>query len=258
MKTTLEKILVIFIGIVFVTFMLNHGQMDFSGLDWVRDRTVNAIESEQGQEYIEETKEISQDVFHDLFYGLKRFLLGKDKAEETGKKSSSDEGLISSLLSAESSSVSDDISLISGTYKYSLDGDTIVADINGEDITVRLIGVDTPESVNPDESKNNEYGELASEYTKALMENVSTIYLEYDVSVEDSYGRTLAYVWLSNDTSDPSTTMLNAILVKNGYAVDKVYMPNNKYAGTFMELSLNAKSQKTGLWKYDGFALLWD
>ena len=56
------------------------------------------------------------------------------------------------------------------SYVRAKDGDTIVvSDDSGEEITVRLIGVDTPESVNPDENKNNEYGEIASKYEASGM-----------------------------------------------------------------------------------------
>ena len=48
-----------------------------------------------------------------------------------------------------------------------VDGDTFVANIDGQDEKIRLIGVDTPESVNPDESKNTERGKEASENTKS-------------------------------------------------------------------------------------------
>ena len=48
--------------------------------------------------------------------------------------------------------------------------------------------------------------------------------------------------------------MLNAILVKNGYANDTVYLPNNKYADVFMNLRMQAEQNKTGLWQYKEFA----
>lgn len=68
-----------------------------------------------------------------------------------------------------------------------VDGDTIIINTAGEDISVRLIGVDTPESVNPDKNKNNEYGSMASEYTKELLADVRTLYLQYDVTKTDKY-----------------------------------------------------------------------
>ncbi len=135
-----------------------------------------------------------------------------------------------------------------------VDGDTIiVSDDNGDEIRVRLIGIDTPESVNPDESKNTEAGELASEYTKDLLKDVSTVYLEYDEELTDQYDRTLAYVWLNNtdkvfDTDMIEKNMLNAIIVYDGYAIAKEYPPNTMYTGILKILENNAKESKKGLW----------
>lgn len=247
MWKTIEKLAAVFCVIVFITFMINHGNIDFSGVDWARNKTIETINSEQGQEYINETKEISRNVFHDLFYGLKRFITGDDS--EKPLTTSSDYS--SSLLS------STQITLSPASYLYAYDGDTIVVAIDGQEYTVRLIGIDTPESVNPDESKNNEYGVMASEYTKTLLSSISDVYLEFDKSSEDQYGRLLAYVYLTDDRSDPTTNMLNAILVENGYAVDKVYMPNDKYSTLFYDLCIDAQTTNAGLWVYDGFKQLW-
>lgn len=144
-----------------------------------------------------------------------------------------------------------------------VDGDTIIINTAGEDISVRLIGVDTPESVNPDKNKNNEYGSMASEYTKELLADVRTLYLQYDVTKTDKYGRMLAYVWLDNNIntlsqSDICDNMLNAILVENGYAYDKAYMPNKEYSDVFAELRETAENSGTGLWQYPEFAELWN
>ena len=143
-----------------------------------------------------------------------------------------------------------------------VDGDTIVVtNDNNEETKVRLIGIDTPESVNPDESKNTEYGNEASDYTKQLLNDVSTVYLEYDEELQDQYGRTLAYVWLDDientfDTKEISQYMLNAIIVKNGYAVAKEYKPNTMYASYSEELMNEAIENKEGLWSDNGYVSL--
>lgn len=147
-----------------------------------------------------------------------------------------------------------------------IDGDTLIVNLNNTETKIRLIGIDTPESVNSDASKNNEYGKKASEYTKQILSgHDNNITLTYDKEKTDKYGRTLAYVWLTTDTnivnSEESSVvakyMLNAILVNDGYAFDKVYMPNNKYAKTFKSLKTNAQNIDTGLWKYEEFENLW-
>ena len=68
-----------------------------------------------------------------------------------------------------------------------------------------------------------------------------TLYLEYDEELHDQYGRTLAYVWLtnnvdSNDIEDISNYMYNAKLIIDGYAVAKKFPPNIKYAEIFKQL----------------------
>lgn len=60
-----------------------------------------------------------------------------------------------------------------------VDGDTFVANIDGQDEKIRLIGVDTPESVNPDESKNTERGKEASENTKSILTKGKHVWLRW-------------------------------------------------------------------------------
>lgn len=80
-----------------------------------------------------------------------------------------------------------------------VDGDTIVCDVDGKEIKVRLIGIDTPETVHPD--KEVEYfGAEASAYTTEMLDG-QDVSLEYDVEPTDRYGRDLAYVWLEDGMS---------------------------------------------------------
>ncbi len=126
------------------------------------------------------------------------------------------------------------------------DGDTFKINYNGKEQKVRLIGVDTPESVHPDSSKNTEYGKQASNYTKSLLEN-KTVKLEFDVSQTDKYGRLLAYVYLENGE------MLNEKLLKEGYAQVATYVPNVKYVEKFEQLQKEARENKVGFWAIDVF-----
>lgn len=140
-----------------------------------------------------------------------------------------------------------------------VDGDTIKAISNNSDseIKIRLIGIDTPESVHSDNSKNTIWGQYASAYTKKLLSEGQTIWLEYDTEQTDRYGRTLAYVWLSEDTSNISN-MLNAKLLEDGYAMNKEYKPNIKYSSQFEQIRITAMESKTGLWSDEGFCNLWE
>ncbi len=144
-----------------------------------------------------------------------------------------------------------------------VDGDTIIIeDEAGENTRVRLIGIDTPESVAQEAERNNEYGQMASDYLKDLLKDTDRVYLEYDISDDDQYDRTLAYVWLNDvdDTFDDSSireSMLNAIIVENGYGIAKTYKPTVAHDFTLKELMYEAQSKKSGLWKYEGFIKLW-
>lgn len=131
------------------------------------------------------------------------------------------------------------------TLKRVVDADTIIVTTQtNEDIRVRLIGIDAPESVHPDTDKNTVEGEIASNYTKQQLKKGQTLYLEFDEERQDQYGRTLAYVWLTNDfdstsVEDISNHMYNAKLIVNGYAIAKRFPPNTKYADIFDELEQN-------------------
>ncbi len=144
-----------------------------------------------------------------------------------------------------------------------VDGDTIIVeDSFGEHKRVRMIGIDTPESVAKEEERNNEYGVMASDYTKELLSSVETLYLEYDVDNDDQYDRILAYVWLEDvsDTFDEQNiekSMVNAIIVENGYGVAKRYEPTVAHDSVLQALMEKAKDSKIGLWQYEGFRNLW-
>lgn len=238
MGRILEKIAMLFVAMVFITFLVNHGHIDFSGIDWITRETKKAVESEQGKEIISEVKDISYDLTSDLLQGVKEH--------------------ISSIKICPSSNSSD--ALAAYSLLRVVDGDTIIIQNDyGEEIKVRLIGVDTPESVHSDEERNTEYGILASDYTKNLLADVTELYLEFDSERTDKYGRTLAYVWLKKDVNttnkeDIANYMLNGILVRNGYAINKEYPPNTAHADTFLELRQDAEETKAGFWIYDQFS----
>lgn len=128
------------------------------------------------------------------------------------------------------------------TVKRVVDGDTLKIDYNGKEESVRLIGVDTPESVHPDESKNTEFGKKASEFSKNYLEG-KQISLEFDVQERDKYGRLLAYVYLNG-------IMYNKTLLEEGYAKIATYPPNVKYVDDFTKIQEEARNNKKGLWAY--------
>lgn len=118
-----------------------------------------------------------------------------------------------------------------------VDGDTFVL-ANGE--RVRLIGVDTPESVKPGEEPEP-YGKEAGQYTKKMLEG-KKVRLELDVSERDRYGRLLAYVYLEDGT------FFNELLLSEGYARVLTVPPNVKYAERFLAAERAAREAGRGLW----------
>ncbi|MCH8051246.1 MAG: thermonuclease family protein, partial [Chloroflexi bacterium] len=121
-----------------------------------------------------------------------------------------------------------------------VDGDTIEVEIEGETHKVRYIGIDTPETVDPRRPVGC-FGEEASAANKALVEGL-IVGLEGDVSDTDRFGRLLRYVWLN------SQEMVNALLVRDGYAQASAYPPDVRYQELFDGLEAEARSAERGLW----------
>lgn len=118
-----------------------------------------------------------------------------------------------------------------------IDGDTIK--INEGKQTVRYIGIDTPETVHPSKPVQC-FGREASAKNKELVEGKEVI-LEKDVSETDKYDRLLRYVWLGD-------TLINELLVKEGFAQSSTYPPDIKYQDHFIKAQNEAMENKTGLW----------
>ena len=112
-----------------------------------------------------------------------------------------------------------------------IDGDTIVL---ANDERVRYIGMDTPEQGRP------YYQETKAKNEELVKGQV--VGLELDVQERDKYGRLLAYVWLD------SGIMVNAELLRTGYAQILTIPPNVRYQDQFLELQRQAREAKLGLW----------
>jgi micrococcal nuclease len=120
-----------------------------------------------------------------------------------------------------------------------IDGDTVEARWGGEVRDVRLIGVDTPETVDPDQDVQC-YGPEASAFTERKLEG-KRVHLEFDEELEDRYGRTLAYVWIHD-------RLFNKTLVARGFARVTIYPPNDKYQRRLERAEDAAREAGRGLW----------
>lgn len=121
-----------------------------------------------------------------------------------------------------------------------VDGDTLKIQIADKDYKVRLLGVDTPESVSPKKEKNTKEGKIASEYTKKNLEGKDII-LEFDVSPYDRYGRLLAYVYVDG-------ICYNEKLLEEGYAKVMMISPNVKNSKYYRQIEKQAKENNAGFW----------
>lgn len=120
-----------------------------------------------------------------------------------------------------------------------VDGDTIEVELDGGEDDVRLIGVDTPETVKPGEPVQC-FGPQASEFTKDLLEG-ETVRLELDRERRDVYDRLLAYVYLRD-------VFVNAELIRDGYARTLEIEPNTAHAEQLARLEEQAGAAGRGLW----------
>lgn len=123
-----------------------------------------------------------------------------------------------------------------------VDGDTIKVLINGEKETIRLIGINTPETVDPRRPVEC-FGKEASSRMKELAEG-TTVRLEYDDTqgYRDTYNRMLAYVYLEDGQ------MLNRKMIAEGYAYEYTYLHPYKYQDEFRKVQKLAEASKKGLW----------
>lgn len=145
----------------------------------------------------------------------------------------------------QTASISDAVAEVSYAVTRVVDGDTLKIDKEGEEVTVRLIGVDTPESVDPRKPVQC-YALAASDRTKQLMQG-ARITLEFDDSQgeQDKYGRVLAYVRRTDGT------FLNEALIREGFAYEYTYNDAYKYQVAFKAAEQEAREQKRGLWADD-------
>jgi micrococcal nuclease len=120
-----------------------------------------------------------------------------------------------------------------------VDGDTIEVRIGGQLEDVRLIGVDTPETVKPGTPVQC-FGPRASHFAKRLLEG-RTVRLVFGVERRDVYGRLLAYVHLGR-------RFVEAMLVRRGLARSLTIPPNDRFAPLFEGLALRAARAGRGLW----------
>jgi len=143
--------------------------------------------------------------------------------------------------------------LVRVTVRQVVDGDTIrVRGPRGAEL-VRLIGIDAPEVYNGErlEAAARRAGRSAAEIRAQGLRSAAfarrvlvrrEVGLEFDVQRHDRFGRTLAYVWLSDGT------MFNWLILREGYAQVLTIPPNVRYAALFVACQREARAAMRGLW----------
>lgn len=126
------------------------------------------------------------------------------------------------------------------TVKKVIDGDTIEIRIGKSNETVRLVGIDTPETVHPNKPIEC-FGPEASARTKELLPHGTKVRVERDVEARDHFGRLLLYVYLGDQ-------MVNELLLREGFARTLAIEPNTSHAARFEHISAEARTANVGLW----------
>ena len=133
-----------------------------------------------------------------------------------------------------------------GRVEKVTDGDTISVEVYGQVQPVRLIGVDTPETVAPGQPVGC-YGKKASAYTKLeLTDRLIRLEIPRIGDSEDAYGRTLAYVYLDADKDGSYEHLFNEDLIILGLARTTTF--SHTYRRRFERLREEAEERGTGLW----------
>ena len=122
-----------------------------------------------------------------------------------------------------------------------IDGDTIEVRIGAQRETVRLIGIDTPETKHPTKPIGC-FGPEAASHTKQLLPTGAAVRLERDREARDRYGRLLAYVFTANGL------FVNLHLVQGGWATTLPIEPNIAFQVTFADAARDAQQARRGLW----------
>ncbi|OGG79857.1 hypothetical protein A3A39_04705 [Candidatus Kaiserbacteria bacterium RIFCSPLOWO2_01_FULL_54_13] len=126
-----------------------------------------------------------------------------------------------------------------------IDGDTLTINMNGESVTIRLIGLDTPETVDPRKPVQC-FGKEASEKAKQTLSGTS-VRIEMDPSQGelDKYGRTLTYIFFPNGRN------FAELMISEGYGHEYTYNLPYKYQSEFKAAERLAREEKRGLWAGD-------
>ncbi|MFZ9765504.1 MAG: thermonuclease family protein [Ilumatobacteraceae bacterium] len=125
-----------------------------------------------------------------------------------------------------------------------IDGDTLRADIAGVRETIRLIGVDTPETKHPTKRAQC-YGPEATQFLAALLPPGTRVRIERDAEARDPYGRLLLYLFIARGNGE---FLVSHALIAAGMARPLVIEPNVRYQTELVAAAFAAQRDARGLW----------
>jgi micrococcal nuclease len=123
-----------------------------------------------------------------------------------------------------------------------VDGDTVDVRVGRDAETARLLGIDTPETVDPNEPVGC-YGPEASARAKELLPVGTAVRLARDVEARDRYGRLLVYIVRARDD-----LFVNESLLADGFARPLSIAPNDAHRAELARVSAEARAAGRGLW----------
>lgn len=133
------------------------------------------------------------------------------------------------------------------TYERVVDGDTQILELNGHEIRVRHLMIDTPESVKEGTSVQP-FGKESSQRNDELLSQADNIYLMLDVGpATDQYDRVLAYIYADD------TLVAEQLLLEGLASVRYVNPPNNTFEDEFKAAEKKAKDADLNIWSIDGY-----
>jgi micrococcal nuclease len=132
---------------------------------------------------------------------------------------------------------------------YDVDGDTVEILKECRPISLRLVGINTPETVDPRKPVQC-YGPEASAEAKKLLTG-KNIRIEMDPAsgTYDKYGRTLAYIYLLDPKTGAYSWFYNEFMIEQGFAYEYTYFNiKYEYQTEFKQVQAEAKENQRGLW----------
>lgn len=167
------------------------------------------------------------------------------KTTDTASKSMQEESVSAEeYFSSAENEPSNDTGKMAATVSKFVDGDTTYFSIDGQEIKVRYLLIDTPET-----SSKQPFSAEAKARTEELLTNAGTIQLEYDIGAkQDHYNRDLMYVWADGQ-------LVQEILAREGLCIVRyVEAPNTRYLEQVKAAENQAQAEGLGIWSIENYA----